>query len=454
MKLSSFYYTVALLMFLNQFLVAQKKAGSAINLTLEEAKVYALTKSYKSINAKLELTQAIKRKWEATADGLPQVNIGVNYQNQIEQPVNLVPGEIVGGESGTFVPLIFGTKQQANANITVSQLIFDGSFLISLKAAKSFVKYNKELHKRTEQEIKRDVVNTYAAVLLAQENVKIVENNIKALEKNLDETKSLLQNGMIEEENVELLQVTLIEVNNQLSEAKRLERTVKQIFNLLIGVDIDQDVLLMDSLSSLTVKSLDDRISGMKFDLTQNSTYKLSDQFTKGSKLAYVLEKNRALPSIQAFISYNNAAFENEFTFFDSSTQWFPSSILGVQLNWPLFTSFGRGAKVKRSKLAYEQAKNNFEETKQQILLSYYNARSDYQLSIENFLASKKKLELSETIEEKNQIKYAEGLATSFELRQAQLQLYTAQQQFLKSMSDLISKKTELETIINNKDKS
>ncbi|KKO05227.1 hypothetical protein LCGC14_0080470 [marine sediment metagenome] len=58
---------------------------------------------------------------------------------------------------------------------------------------------------------------------------------------------------------------------------------------------------------------------------------------------------------------------------------------------------------------------------------------------------------LSERIENKNQIKYKEGLATSFELRQAQTQLYATQQEFLQSMVEVINKKTELEIILNTK---
>ena len=58
-------------------------------------------------------------------------------------------------------------------------------------------------------------------------------------------------------------------------------------------------------------------------------------------------------------------------------------------------------------------------------------------------------MELAERIEKKNQIKYSEGLATSFELRQAQTQLYTSQQEYLQSMVNVINKKTELENILN-----
>ncbi|CEN52543.1 hypothetical protein CCAN11_2470046 [Capnocytophaga canimorsus] len=56
-------------------------------------------------------------------------------------------------------------------------------------------------------------------------------------------------------------------------------------------------------------------------------------------------------------------------------------------------------------------------------------------------------MDLAKRIENKNQIKYTEGLATSFDLRQAQLQLYAAQQEFLQSMVNLLNKKEVLKSL-------
>ena len=86
-----------------------------------------MIKVFKAIKDAQGLAKAIKKKWEVTATGLPQINGEIGYQNQLKQPVTLVPGEFSGGDPGTFVPLVFGTKQQANATATLTQLIFDGS---------------------------------------------------------------------------------------------------------------------------------------------------------------------------------------------------------------------------------------------------------------------------------------------------------------------------------------
>ena len=70
---------------------------------------------------------------------------------------------------------------------------------------------------------------------------------------------------------------------------------------------------------------------------------------------------------------------------------------------------------------------------------------------MENLQNQKKNLELAQRIENKNQIKFTEGLATSFELNQAQRQLYTAQQNYLQAMLDVITAKVDLENVLDTR---
>ncbi len=428
----------------------EPSASSAYSFTLEEAIEFALENSYQSINARRDVAKALKRKWEATADGLPQINAAVNYQNQLKQPVTLIPGEVTGGEPGTFVPVIFGTKQQASATATLSQLIFDGSYLVGLEAAKSFLQYNNDAQEKTQLEVRKGVINAYGSVLISQESVKILKNNLETLEKNYQETKKIFENGLAEEENVEQLQITLLQITNQLSNAERLEKIAMQMFNLAIGVkDLDSNIVLTETLEGLALKNMDPSIITSPFVIENNIDYKLAHLRTEQTRLELKLEKSKALPSLSAFVNYGTSAFNNDFVFLDSDTKWFQSSILGASLNIPIFSSFKRSARSKQAKIANEQSKTDFTRAQQEIRLQYDNAISNYTFSLESYDTAKQNLTLAERIEKKNQIKYSEGLATSFELRQAQLQLYSSQNEVLNAMLTIINKKAELETIIN-----
>ena len=122
---------------------------------------------------------------------------------------------------------------------------------------------------------------------------------------------------------------------------------------------------------------------------------------------------------------------------------------MGVGLNVPVFSSLGRSSRTQQAKIALEQAKTSVTETEQKLKLQFAKAKSDYEFSIEQLGTSKNNLNLAERIESKNQIKFKEGLAGSFDLSEAQRQLYSAQQSYLQAMLDVINKRATLEKLVN-----
>ena len=161
------------------------------------------------------------------------------------------------------------------------------------------------------------------------------------------------------------------------------------------------------------------------------------------------LEQSKALPSLSAFVNYGAQANSDSFTFLKEVNRWFDSSLLGVSLNIPVFSSFRRSAKTAQAKIALENADIRLEETKQRLSLQAEKAKSDYQLSIENYQTAKKNVGLAERIEKKQRIKFLEGISSSFDLLQAQNQLYTSTKPYIQSMLDVIAKKATLENALN-----
>nr|WP_321415072.1 TolC family protein [uncultured Allomuricauda sp.] len=419
------------------------------SFSLDQAIIYALEHNYSSINAERDILDAQKQKWETIATGLPQINGGVSYQNQLKQPVSQIPAEFFGGEPGTYQEVVFGQAQSMSATATLRQQIFDGSYIVGVQATKTFLEYSQNNKEKTELEVRKSVVEAYGNVLLARESVQISENNKSTLEENLYETKRIYENGLGDEESVDQLQITLSTVDNQLKNARRMEEITLQMLNLVLGLPIETPTVLTEDLDDLTQKEIDLGLIDSEFNIENNVDYKMAANLNEQRFLELKLAKSRALPTLNAFVNYGGNSFSNDFNFLDSGQQWFGSSILGVDLNIPIFSSLGRSASTQRAKIALEKAKTQFTEAQAQIRLQLESAKSDYILAIEQYGTSKENLELAERIENKNQIKYEEGLATSFELRQAQTQLYTSQQEYLQSMVDVINKKTALENILN-----
>ncbi len=420
------------------------------SFSLEEAIAYALEYNYSVINADREILDAQKQKWEVIATGLPQIDGTLSYQNQLKQPVTLLPGEIVGGEPGSFLPVVFGQQNQVNATATLKQQIFDGSYIVGVQATEAFLRYSQNNKEKTDQEIRKAVIEAYGNVLLAKETVAILENNKATLEKNLFETEKLFENGLGDEESVEQLQITLSSIESALKNSIRFQDITMQMLNLIMGLPIENQTLLTENLDDLVLKQIDFDLLESEFFMENNVDYKLVLNLNEQRYYELKLAKSKALPTLNAFVNYGTSAFSNTFSFFENEQQWYGSSVLGFDLKIPIFSSLNRSATTQRAKIAYDQAKTQLTETEEQIRLQLERAKSDYIFAIEEYQTTKSNLNLAERIEKKNQTKYFEGLATSFELRQAQIQLYTAQQDYLDAMVEVINRKTELETVLNN----
>jgi outer membrane protein TolC len=439
-------------------------------LSLKEAISFALEHSYNSKTAKNDINSAKEKVWETTTIGLPQINAQVNYQNFLRQPVSLLPAAAFDNTTSVvetvedffdltpnstptpadgFIPVVFGTKQNINASVTLTQLLFDGSYLVGLQASKTFLKISKQAEEKTELLTREAVINAYGNVLVTEKSMEILEGNVSILKKNFHDAQQIYENGLNEEEDVEQLEITLGNLKNQLNSVTRMKAIAYQMLNLSLGNPITTKLILTDSLDGLAEDNINLELIGTAFDLTNHIDFKISENDRETKRLMMKYEQSKALPSLNAFVNYGSQAFSNSFSFFDTNQPWFNSSLLGVSLNVPIFSSFARKSRTTQAKIALENADVRLEEIKQKLSLQAQTAKNDYQLSIENYQTSKKNVGLAERIEKKQRVKFFEGISSSFDLLQAQNQLYAQQQNYIQSMLAVIANKATLENALN-----
>jgi len=383
--------------------------------------------------------------------GLPQINGAINYQDNFKLQTSLLPAQIFGGPAGEFAEVTFGTKHNGGGNISLTQLIFDGSYLVALQASKTYLQFYENYKVKTDSEVKEMIINAYGNVLLADESVQILQKNKAILEKTLFDTDQTYKNGLIEEENVEQLKITLSSVNSNLNYVNRLKEISLKMLKVNLGIDIDETLILTDKLELLAQNNLDLSLKAAEFDPKGNINYKISQNFVDQRNLEMKLQKSKALPTLAAGVNFGYNSFGNTFSFFNSTQRYFNYSNLGISLNVPLFSSFARSARTQQAKIALDKAKTDLTDAEQKIKLGYQNAKSNYEFSIEQYNSSKENLKLAERIEKKQQIKFKEGLSSSFDFTEAQRQLYSSQQSYLQTMVDVINKKAALEKVIGNK---
>ena len=416
--------------------------------SLQQALDFAILNNRQAINAGRDIAIAQQKKWETTAMGLPQINGNLGYQNNFVIQKSLIPAEIFGGPAGTFAEVAFGTTHNASASVGLTQLLFDGSYIVALQASKTYIQFYQNYKKKTDADVKETIINSYGSVLLANESELILQKNKTILERTLFETEQTFKNGLIEEENVEQLKITLLNVKSNINYVTRLKEISLKMLKINLGIDINDALQVTDKLDDLTKNNVDLALTANNFEVNNNINYAIAQNFVDQRRLELKLQKSKALPTLAAGLNFGYNSFGQSFNFFNTNQRWFNYSNLGLNLSIPIFSSFARSARTQQAKIAFDKATTDLNDAEQKLKLQYQNAKSDYELSIENYQSSKENLQLAERIDLKQQIKFKEGLSSSFNLAEGQRQLYTSQQNYLQAMIAVLNKKAVLEKII------
>jgi len=115
----------------------------------------------------------------------------------------------------------------------------------------------------------------------------------------------------------------------------------------------------------------------------------------------------------------------------------------------PVFSSLQRSARTQQAKINLMQSEIKKNEISENLKLQVNTAKNRYQFSLDQYQTSKNNLVLAESIANKEQIKFFEGLSSSIDLTNTQNQLFGSQQDYIQSILEIIQSKVELENALN-----
>ena len=439
------FFCILLALGVSLFSASRVQADEPLRLSLEQAIAHALEHNLELRNAKADARIASRQVWEITASGLPQVDGTVGYQYFTDLPTNLIPAEFFGGEPGEFAEVQFGTEQNVTATLSVSQLIFDGSYIVGLQAARIFRELSERIYIRSEAEIKSMVSETYYLNLATAQNLEIMRENMGNLEKTLYESEKMLEAGFTDPINVDQLQLTVANLKNRITGMERQKALTRNLLKFQIGLDVGKPLELSDELEDLFRNISLEAFAVTEFDPETHIDFRVMQSQEQMQLMSMRRQWSFYLPTISASYTRQESAYRNEFNFFQGGEPWFPTSIIGVSLNIPIFSSGMRASRVQQARLEYEKAQNNTRQVQQSLLLQKQEAASGVQTAMEQYQVEKDNLRLAERILERTRIMFGEGLASSLELTQASDQFLTTQGNYINAMFELLNAQVKLE---------
>jgi outer membrane protein len=425
--------------------VEEKKTS----FTLAEAQAYAVEHNLNVENARLDYESARELIRENVAMGLPQISGEVGYTNNLQLMTTLIPAEFMGGEPGTYVPVKFGTQHNGTASIIANQMLFNGPWIAGLQAAGTYKELMDRTLQKSEADIKESVAQSYYSILLAEAGRDAFAQNLESMKSRLEDTKAMYETGFLEATDVDQLQIAVSNLENEYIAARQMVDVSYRFLVYRMGYGLDSNIVITETLPEI-ISGLTRDLIEQEFIVSKNYDYRILDAQEKLAAINVKRFKAEYMPSLSAYLSHQQIAMRNDFSFFSEKGDWYPATMLGFSLNIPVFSSGMRKARISQAKIDLQKTQNTKRDMAYALELKVQQARIDFRTAYRKYLNQKNSMELAQKIFDQTSIKHKSGLVSSLELTIATEQLTTAQTGTIQAMVELLNTKLELDKALGN----
>ncbi len=416
------------------------QTNNTSSFSIQQCLDYAHKNNVQVKNALLNVRVQEQINRGITAAALPSISSSFGTTDYIDIPTSLIPGQIFGQPAGSYIPVKFGTNYVANASLQLQQILFDGQVFVGLQARATSMEYQKKNVEVTEEFIKTNIYKVYYQLVVSKTQIDLLNANIERLEKLKHDANEMYKNGFAEKLDVDKTDVQL--VNLKTEKYKALNQIAIGYLGLktLMGMPAKDSLILTDIISYDQIKN----------DFTNDTTYqyndrkdfqylglvkKLDEYNIKRYKLSY-------LPTLSLNGNYSKQAQRNSFDILNKG-DWFTTSFVGVNLSLPIFSGFGKDAKVKQSQIELHQIENQIDGLKLSIDNEVVQAKLNFRTAIRTLDYQKQNMQLAENVYNQTKKKFEVGTGSNTEINAAETDLKTAQTNYVNAMYDAIIAKVD-----------
>lgn len=406
---------------------------------------------------------------EIKGSGLPQANITGNFADNLKLPQLVLagggfPGGVTSeegeGEGATAITL--GQKYNSALTGEVTQMIFNPSFWIGLKAAKQSTQLYQQTTQQVTEETAYDIAKAYNQVIVVDKQLALLRSNLENTNKILQTTELQFENGVAKKVDVNRLRVNASNLASQLRQAELNKEQALNSLKYQMGMPLNQPIILSDT----TLDYSADMSTAVLEDVAENVHEKrLEYQILQTNlELQQLDKKNIAagyLPTLSGYANYGYTGQGAGFGFYRTQTNgWidYTTSSIGLRLNVPVFDGLQRNARIQQSRIRARQLEEQINLTTQGINLEVSNAMTQYRNTLQRIEAEQQNVQLAQEVYEVTQLEFREGVGSSTDVVEAETSLRTAQNTYINTLLDLYTARLNLErakgsliTYINSK---
>ena len=422
------------------FFTTVVNAQKVNQFSIQQAIEYAKKNSVQVKNALLDVLIQKQTNRDITSIALPQINGSGSVNDYLNIPTTLLPGQIVGLPAGTFTPVKFGTKWNASAGVSLSQIIFDGQVFIALKARNGTISLEQRIADLTEENVKANVTKIYYQLVAGKIQIQILDANISRFEKLKHDITVMYDNGFTEKVNIDILTVQIANLQTEKLKADNMIENGYTGLKLLMGMPIKDSIVLSDTLSDSQIR--EGVLEASQFKYSDRKEVQIMEVTNKLNGLNVRRYKLMQIPTFLLVGDYNKQAQRSSFDFFGKG-DWFTTSYIGMQMHVPIFNGFALKARIQKARLELQKTQNQTEALKIDIDREIETAKNDFIAAIATMDFQKKNMALAELVYNQTKKKYEIGTGDATAINAAQVDLKTAQTNYITALYEAIIAKVD-----------
>jgi len=418
---------------------------SAMTLSLEDAIHYALDHNAQVQIQGLEKKAAEKVLLQNIALGLPSVNMGSNYTDNIELPAQFFDIN----QDGVIDKLQFGTRYNSVANLSVNQLVFDGSYVVALLATQVLRDMADVSYEKATIDVREQVAQAYHLRVILSENATVLNATLSNTASTLKNMQIMQGEGFVAEEDVDQLAIVYHNLEANLANLESQIQIAELLLKLQCGISPEVTLQLSTSLESLLVHAeAGQSLLGQTFEVQNHIDFRQLRTNRKGQYLNLQNEKMQFLPKLYAGYAYNRQFVSESANVYDpngvsANNTMFQSWNISAQV--PLFQSGRKIARVQEQQIKLQELDLLLANTENALKLQNEQARAEYANALKVYQIQVQNVALAERVMQNTETKLVEGMASSMEYSQASSQYQQSVAAMLQAANTALNKRVALE---------
>lgn len=418
---------------------------NAQSFSLKQAVDYAITHQVQVKNSQLDLQNANAKINEIKAIGLPQVNGSVALTNNIVLQRVFIPAKIFNptAAEGELIAAKFGVENSGFANVSLSQLVFDGTYLLGLKASSVYKDLAVKSVTQSKQQVAENVTKAYYGILVNEKRLALLSLNVSRLDTLLKETRALNKQGFVEKIDVQRLDVQANNLRTELENVVRLQELSFSLLKFQMSYPMDEPIRLSESLDQVELSTFNLNPKG-EFSYANRIEYSILQTQENLAELDYKSIKAGYLPRLLLNANYGYNAGANAFG--DLMTkQWFDNSAITVSLQIPIFDGYSKKYKAIQSQNNLQKVRQSFDLLKSSIDMQRSQASITLKNALESMKEQKANLDLANEISRVTRVKYQNGVGSNLEVLNAESSIKESQANYFTALYNALIAKVEVE---------